>query len=249
MLTCKFCGDERKNHNSFINHQRTCPQNPDRKGWISGKLGKKGGNIFTKARELGTEIPPGNTNRGMLGKKHNNITKAKISGTRKKMFSDGKLSGKNRVRYYEAHLEMETVFYLAIFTSETDKFLKIGITETGFADRYCRSSYSIYEKEVLYEEKMNAFQAALLEKRLLKKFRPIFKYRRIENFNGKSECLQLEALDQILSELGPTAGGKSATKTEPPSSLVLSSLASHTARLRPRSRTRVVSTHTSCPAC
>jgi very-short-patch-repair endonuclease len=39
MLICKFCQKECKNNNSFINHERLCPKNKDRK-YVPGMLGK-----------------------------------------------------------------------------------------------------------------------------------------------------------------------------------------------------------------
>ena len=40
MLKCKHCDKECKNSNSFRNHERLCPKNPDRK-YVSHTLGKK----------------------------------------------------------------------------------------------------------------------------------------------------------------------------------------------------------------
>lgn len=47
MLFCVFCNKECFNKNSHVNHQRCCPYNPTR-NYKSFKLGKKGGNQYTK---------------------------------------------------------------------------------------------------------------------------------------------------------------------------------------------------------
>ena len=55
MLICKYCEKECKNQNSLKNHERRCPRNENRV-YKNGKLGKSGGNQYTKAKELGIEI-------------------------------------------------------------------------------------------------------------------------------------------------------------------------------------------------
>lgn len=54
-LKCKYCGRVGKNANSSKNHENRCPKNPSRV-YKNGMLGKKGGNQYTKAKELG--LPP-----------------------------------------------------------------------------------------------------------------------------------------------------------------------------------------------
>ena len=56
MLICKFCAKECKNDNSLRNHERLCPSNLYRV-YVNGMTGKKGGNQYTKARELGLPDP------------------------------------------------------------------------------------------------------------------------------------------------------------------------------------------------
>lgn len=56
MLLCKFCNKECKNNNSLKNHERCCPKNTNRV-YKNGMTGKKGGNQYTKAKELGVEKP------------------------------------------------------------------------------------------------------------------------------------------------------------------------------------------------
>lgn len=63
MNNCKFCGQERKNHNSLINHERLCKLNPNKQSTpfqsIEFRLRKKGNgcNQYTKAKRLGLSIP------------------------------------------------------------------------------------------------------------------------------------------------------------------------------------------------
>jgi pyruvate/2-oxoacid:ferredoxin oxidoreductase beta subunit len=56
MYTCSYCNKICKNKNSHINHERCCPSNPNR-NYRSNKLGKKGGNQYTKgtARPISDE--------------------------------------------------------------------------------------------------------------------------------------------------------------------------------------------------
>lgn len=55
-LKCKFCGKICKNKNSFVNHERTCPENPNR-NYKNGMTGKKGCNQYIKAEKLGLPKP------------------------------------------------------------------------------------------------------------------------------------------------------------------------------------------------
>jgi len=61
MLICKYCEREYKNKNSLVQHEIRCKENPNRidlsyikHGHSKGHIGK---NQFTKAKELGLEIP------------------------------------------------------------------------------------------------------------------------------------------------------------------------------------------------
>ena len=75
---CRYCNSERKNDNSFRNHERCCPNNPNR-NYTNGMLGKKGSNQFIKAKELGLPTPYHPPNYSFLGKTHSEETKKKIS--------------------------------------------------------------------------------------------------------------------------------------------------------------------------
>lgn len=82
VFICVYCGDERKNHNSWRNHERLCPLNPDRV-YQNGMKGNPGNNQFTKAKKLGLPVPKisdetkqkiGNSS---LGRKHSEEFKEK----------------------------------------------------------------------------------------------------------------------------------------------------------------------------
>lgn len=66
MLLCVFCSKECVNPNSHRNHERTCPKNPNRV-YRNGMTGKKGSNQFTKAKQLGVDIPKYDTSNRKRG--------------------------------------------------------------------------------------------------------------------------------------------------------------------------------------
>lgn len=91
MLICRFCGRECKNTNSLRNHERLCKENPNRSNFPGKyKIGKKGGNQYTKAIELGLPKPKiSEDTRKKLSdisskKRHNENTKKKLSEIAKK---------------------------------------------------------------------------------------------------------------------------------------------------------------------
>jgi hypothetical protein len=86
IFICQFCGSERKNHNSWRNHERCCALNPNKqKNHIGGMTGKKGSNQFLKAKNLGLPIPDSKC-KGRPGKgtPHTKESKAKLSKIAKK---------------------------------------------------------------------------------------------------------------------------------------------------------------------
>ena len=84
LFICSYCCSERKNKNSWLNHERTCLSNPNR-NYKNGMTGKIGSNQFKKAKELNMAIPPG-TMTGkpgtFTGKKHTDKTKQIMSEKR-----------------------------------------------------------------------------------------------------------------------------------------------------------------------
>lgn len=57
LFICQFCGSNRKNKNSWLNHERTCPSNTNRV-YSNGMTGKKGRNQYMKARDENRKIVP-----------------------------------------------------------------------------------------------------------------------------------------------------------------------------------------------
>lgn len=79
-MRCIYCGKECKNANSHRNHERCCPENPNR-NYKNNSIGHRGANQFTKAREEGRTIVSKCKGRpgSFTGKKHTKETKQKIS--------------------------------------------------------------------------------------------------------------------------------------------------------------------------
>lgn len=65
MTNCKFCNKE-TNNRSHKNHELRCPNNPNRV-YKNGMLGKKGGNQYTKAKELRISKPEYDTSCWKVG--------------------------------------------------------------------------------------------------------------------------------------------------------------------------------------
>jgi hypothetical protein len=81
MFICKFCQKECKNENSLRNHERCCPDNPNRV-YKNGMTGKQGSNQYILAKQQGMKLPTA-WNKGLpgtfTGKKHTAESKQKIS--------------------------------------------------------------------------------------------------------------------------------------------------------------------------
>lgn len=65
LFICQYCESIRKNNNSLINHERTCPSNENRK-YYNYMTGKKGVNQYTKAKALGLDAPKYDTSKRTL---------------------------------------------------------------------------------------------------------------------------------------------------------------------------------------
>lgn len=94
MESCKYCGKECKNSNSWRNHERLCRLNPDRQAtYFMTNKDHKRSNQFIKAKELGHQIPDG-TNKGkpaeFFSHPHSEESKKKISEGVKKAHDEGR---------------------------------------------------------------------------------------------------------------------------------------------------------------
>ena len=82
---CHHCNKVCKNHNSWRNHVRCCPKNPNR-NYKNGMLGKKGRNQYTKAKETGipyamSDETKQKISRAAKNRKLSKETRNKISNT------------------------------------------------------------------------------------------------------------------------------------------------------------------------
>jgi hypothetical protein len=88
--------------------------------------------------------------------------------------------------------------YLLEMYSEDERFLKIGIT----SDKYGRfkrynQQRDLYDYEILIELEASNLETALLERHILRKFREN-KYKPLNKFTGRSECINLECMDAVI---------------------------------------------------
>ena len=136
LFICQFCGSERKNHNSWRNHERCCPSNPDR-NYKNGMSGKKGRNQYQKAKDLGLPAPEiSEETRKILSEKAiiNNLNRLpevnkKISESMKKAHKEGKAWNIGKSRWNNE-------------PSYPEKFFMI-VVENEFDDRDYKNEYPI----------------------------------------------------------------------------------------------------------
>lgn len=208
LLICQYCGSERKNKKSLANHQRCCPLNANRK-YTNNKVGKKGSNQFLKADSLGVERPKGNITFGMLGKTQSDETKRKISIKMKENHKRGISYNRGRWKFYEENRDKTCNFYVAIFSHQDFSFIKIGITERSFSERYSNLAYKKYNKILLYENIMYGLDALTIERQFLNKYKPNshFDIKQFdENFVGHTECLDIRVLNEIKTDIWSIPG-------------------------------------------
>lgn len=205
IFICKFCNRETPNAGANKKHENRCHSNPDPKPLLAKELRKqrvnfvpwnKGLSKQTSSIVLAGSIKCSQTKKNKPGKPQSEESKRKISNTRKLLFNEGLLSGKNKIRYYQQHPEKCTHLYLVEFSNEFERFIKIGISELGIAERFRHSEYSNYAINVIRDQYINAYSAAMLEKHILRSFRKEFGYNP-QNFNGRTECLEMLALDTV----------------------------------------------------
>ena len=91
-MICRYCNKEYINNKSLVQHEVRCKDNPSRKSYRH-HLGKRGGNQFTRSKELGIEYIVSDEIRHKIGelskdRKHTKETKEKLSRLRKEYLEE-----------------------------------------------------------------------------------------------------------------------------------------------------------------
>jgi len=206
LFICQHCGSERSNNNSWRNHERLCKENPDKQKTPFREYNKtrekpwnKGLTKETSARVKEASEKSSASLRNKPRKPRSDETKRKISISRKQLFLEGKLSGKNKIKFYKDNMELVTSLYFVLFENNSESFLKIGISELGALKRF-GAGYKAYSITIIKEKYLNAYVAASLEKVILKKYRKDFGYNP-KNFNGRTECFSIDAKNAIIEDI------------------------------------------------
>ena len=134
IFICKFCGSERKNHNSWRNHERLCKKNKNRQKTIFAdkdfqKNNKNRENQYTKAKKLGLPKPEvSNETRKKIGEKSriNNLKRddsinKKISESMKKAHAEGRAWNIGKSRWNNEPSYPEQFFMKVIENEFIDK--------------------------------------------------------------------------------------------------------------------------------
>lgn len=107
------------------------------------------------------------------------------------------------VTRFENHPELKTApgrLYLIKCTSETEQFIKIGITQKSVVDRFTIYNRLPYQFEVLHEQEGHLYDLFLMEQSIKKQFTKT-KYRPSIKFHGHTECLNLDVATDVLTAL------------------------------------------------
>lgn len=143
-LECHYCNKICKNNNSWSNHTRCCPKNPNRK-YKNNKIGKKGGNQYTKAKELGLSKPELSLETRLKmsdnskGKKHSEETKRKISETRKQFIQKDPKNVPYVMNHYSKGSSYPEKYFEGIFDKHNITYIrehKIGYYSLDFTFPY-----------------------------------------------------------------------------------------------------------------
>jgi len=106
--------------------------------------------------------------------------------------------------FFRLHPEMKQhsgFFYVVEFNRQDESFLKVGITKTSVKNRF-KSGYRKYHLRVAVTKKLALYAAFQLEQAVLEAFRPRFqKFPRQHQFTGKTECLAISSLADVMSWL------------------------------------------------
>lgn len=107
------------------------------------------------------------------------------------------------VTRFTNHPEIKTLparLYLIQCASDSEHFVKIGITQKSVIDRFTVYNHLPYNFETLLEQEGNLYDLFLIEQDIKKQFKKS-KYRPSTKFHGHTECFTSETAPLILEAL------------------------------------------------
>ena len=205
-FTCIYCDSQRKNKNSLINHERCCPQNPNRV-YKNGMTGKRGSNQYIYAEKMGLPKPIiSDETKLKIGEKNtiNNLNRddsihKKISVSMKKAHSEYRAGRLNPIKKYKKFNRPCLLYVIQALHNDLE-IIKIGITEQQINKRF-RGIFNNYK--ILHEIYLeNGLFVARLEDYLLRYFTKNGKRIQIsEKFAGYTECFEPCIFDDLQIQL------------------------------------------------
>lgn len=109
--------------------------------------------------------------------------------------------GFSKEQYCKQNIGKIGNLYILKLSNKEECFLKIGVSVKDLRCRY-RSSKLLYNYKIVdtYIFNMEACSSRVMEDELLKKFKR-YKYVPKNSFDGQTECLKIECLNELLKEL------------------------------------------------
>lgn len=89
--------------------------------------------------------------------------------------------------------------YIAVFSSENEQFVKIGITKHENV-RYRFRGYAFYNINIVTSYETDFFNAYDIEQMLLQKYCK-YSYCPLEIFSGRTECFSMEIYNQVILDI------------------------------------------------
>lgn len=99
-------------------------------------------------------------------------------------------------RNKEDYKKETTTLYVIKCFDDDELFFKIGITSRGLNRRFSSSKYIKYEYESLHQERLNLYDASIIESKLHKLYKGN-SYTPLKKFGGWTECFSEINLDEI----------------------------------------------------